>query len=63
MLFGAPLEKLVNEESHIPAVIEKLITAIELRGLYTEGIYRKSGIASKVKELKLLLEECELKNF
>lgn len=56
-LFGAPLERLVTDEIRIPLVIENLITAIELKGLYTEGIYRKSGTTSKINELKNKLEE------
>ena len=56
-VFGAPLDSLVGEEQVIPAVLEKLITAIELRGLYTEGLYRKSGTASKITELKSKLDE------
>ncbi|RWS08459.1 Myosin-IXa-like protein [Dinothrombium tinctorium] len=56
-LFGSPLERLITEESNIPIVVEKLITAIELKGLYTEGIYRKSGTTSKINELKAKLEE------
>lgn len=42
-VFGATLERLVNEEFKIPLVVEQLISAIELKGLYTEGLYRKSG--------------------
>lgn len=36
----------------IPAIIEQLIKRIEFHGLYTEGLYRKSGVNSKIKELK-----------
>lgn len=56
-LFGAPLERLVTDEIRVPVVIDNLITAIELGGLYTEGIYRKSGTTSKINELKSKLEE------
>lgn len=55
-VFGAPLDSLVNDENQIPVVLEKLITTIELKGLYTEGIYRKSGTTSKINELKQRLE-------
>lgn len=58
-VFGAPLEALVNEENQIPVILEKLITAIELKGLYTEGIYRKSGTTSKINELKQKLENSD----
>ncbi|CAH0552647.1 unnamed protein product [Brassicogethes aeneus] len=56
-VFGVELERLVNEENRIPAVIERLLKQIEISGLYTEGIYRKSGVSSKIKELKCRLEE------
>lgn len=36
----------------IPVKIEQLMTKIEMHGLYTEGLYRKSGVNSKIKELK-----------
>lgn len=41
----------------IPVKIEQLITKIEMHGLYTEGIYRKSGVNSKIKELKMKMSE------
>lgn len=41
----------------IPVKIEQLITKIEMHGLYTEGLYRKSGVNSKIKELKLKMSE------
>lgn len=33
-------------------MVEKLINYIEMHGLYTEGIYRKSGSTNKIKELR-----------
>lgn len=51
-VFGVPLDRLVGDEVRIPVVVERLITTIELKGLYVEGIYRKSGIASRVTQLK-----------
>ena len=36
----------------MPHLVEKLINYIEMHGLYTEGIYRKSGSTNKVKELR-----------
>lgn len=56
-LFGVPLTALISEEGSIPVVIERLLATIEITGLYTEGIYRKSGVSSKVKELKAKMEE------
>lgn len=55
-LFGMPLERLVDDEHRVPQVVEDLMTAIELKGLYTEGLYRKSGISSKITELKNRLD-------
>ncbi|XP_062848891.1 unconventional myosin-IXb [Trichomycterus rosablanca] len=39
-----------------PAVLEMMLAHVEMTGLYTEGIYRKSGSACKAKELHQLLE-------
>lgn len=55
--FGLPLERLVDDEHRVPQVVEDLMTAIELKGLYTEGLYRKSGIASKISEVKQKLDK------
>lgn len=43
----------------MPQLVEKLINYIEMHGLYTEGIYRKSGSASKIKELRQVLDTGE----
>ncbi|XP_031335127.1 unconventional myosin-IXa-like isoform X2 [Photinus pyralis] len=56
-VFGVPLTSLLTEDNKIPVVIERLITTIEVYGMYTEGIYRKSGVSSKVRELKTKMEE------
>ncbi|KAK9879186.1 hypothetical protein WA026_004034 [Henosepilachna vigintioctopunctata] len=56
-VFGIPLVNLITEENKIPVVIERLLHVIELNGLYTEGIYRKSGVSSKIKELKTRMDE------
>ena len=61
-VFGVPLYKLVCGDGKVPLVVDRLITTIELHGLYTEGIYRKSGVSSKVKELKTMMDEGELEN-
>ncbi|XP_012945024.1 unconventional myosin-IXAa [Aplysia californica] len=55
-VFGANLDALVSESQKIPVVCERLMSAIERTGLYVEGVYRKSGAAPKVKELKAALE-------
>ncbi|XP_055305259.1 unconventional myosin-IXa-like isoform X2 [Sitodiplosis mosellana] len=59
-LFGIPLTSLCCMEDNtvkIPVKIEQLITKIEMHGLYTEGLYRKSGVNSKIKELKMKMSE------
>ncbi|XP_029697032.1 unconventional myosin-IXa-like isoform X2 [Takifugu rubripes] len=50
--FGVELSRLTSEERQVPQLVEKLINYIEMHGLYTEGIYRKSGSANKIKELR-----------
>lgn len=62
-LFGVSLDRLVSEEQRVPAVIEELITVIELKGIYTEGLYRKSGTTSKIAELKNMLDRGEKVDF
>ncbi|XP_069137068.1 unconventional myosin-IXb-like isoform X2 [Argopecten irradians] len=55
-VFGAPLTSLVSEKDKIPVIIGKLINLVELHGLYTIGVYRKSGANAKVKLLKQNLD-------
>ncbi|XP_044210725.1 unconventional myosin-IXAa isoform X2 [Thunnus albacares] len=50
--FGVEVSRLTNDERTVPLFVEKLINYIEMHGLYTEGIYRKSGSTNKIKELK-----------
>lgn len=52
-VFGVPLENLVTAEEKIPIVVTKLITSVELYGIYTEGLYRKSGASLKVGSISL----------
>lgn len=58
-LFGCSLAVLCAADGgvKIPIQIEQLITKIEIHGLYAEGIYRKSGVNSKIKELKAKMSE------
>lgn len=59
-LFCVPLTSLCCMEDNvvkIPVKIEQIITKIEMHGLYTEGLYRKSGVNSKIKELKTKMSE------
>lgn len=59
-VFGAPLESLLKDGEKIPRVVEQLIKAIEMHGLFTEGLYRKCGAAPKARELRALIEAGEL---
>lgn len=56
-VFGAPLERLISKDERLPVVLEQLMTSIEMKGLYVEGLYRKSAAQSKINELKQKLEE------
>lgn len=58
--FGVELTRLTSDERTVPLVVEKLINYIEMHGLYTEGIYRKSGSTNKIKELKQGLDTGEM---
>uniref|UniRef100_T1JDE0 Unconventional myosin-IXb n=1 Tax=Strigamia maritima TaxID=126957 RepID=T1JDE0_STRMM len=63
-VFGVSLAGLLTEDAKIPLVIDRLITIIELKGLYTEGLYRKPGASSKVRALKTAIEtDPDLVNF
>ncbi|XP_044000848.1 unconventional myosin-IXAa-like isoform X2 [Aphidius gifuensis] len=59
-VFGIPLHKLVFCDMKIPLVVNRLMETIEMHGLYTEGLYRKSGVSSKVRELKIKIDEYDL---
>ncbi|KAM8973992.1 unconventional myosin-IXa isoform 2-T2 [Pelodytes ibericus] len=54
--FGVELSRLTNEERTVPVLLEKLISYIEMHGLYTEGIYRKPGSTNKIRELRQSLD-------
>ncbi|NXN08562.1 MYO9B protein, partial [Indicator maculatus] len=54
--FGVCVSSLTSERNSVPVVMEKLMEYVEMHGLYTEGIYRKSGSANRMKELKQLLQ-------
>ncbi|KAM9330622.1 unconventional myosin-IXb [Gastrophryne carolinensis] len=55
--FGVHVADLTNEATPVPIVMEILLEYLEMHGLYTEGIYRKSGAANCMRELKLELEK------
>ncbi|XP_068568919.1 unconventional myosin-IXb isoform X4 [Cebidichthys violaceus] len=54
--FGVRVCHLVNDKSPVPMVLEMMLEHVEMNGLYTEGIYRKSGSANRMKELHQRLE-------
>ena len=58
-IFGTDLTTLVKAAGggKPPFVLEKCITEIEKRGIYTEGIYRVSGSRELIERLKSLLEQ------
>lgn len=47
---------LTSKVNPVPKVIEMLLMHVEINGLYTEGLYRKSGSACRAKELHQILE-------
>uniref|UniRef100_A0AAX7VQC5 Myosin IXb n=1 Tax=Astatotilapia calliptera TaxID=8154 RepID=A0AAX7VQC5_ASTCA len=48
---------LIFKANPVPIVMETLLMHVELNGLYTEGIYRKSGSACRAKELHQVLQK------
>ncbi|XP_066274320.1 unconventional myosin-IXb-like isoform X10 [Branchiostoma lanceolatum] len=50
--FGADISTLLPEGRKVPVLVEKCISFVEKEGLYTVGIYRKSGAAAKIKQLR-----------
>ncbi|XP_018423706.1 PREDICTED: unconventional myosin-IXb, partial [Nanorana parkeri] len=54
--FGVHVADL-TETTSVPLVMEVLLEYLEMHGLYTEGIYRKSGAANCMRELKISLEK------
>ncbi|KAM5237945.1 unconventional myosin-IXb [Ctenodactylus gundi] len=54
--FGVSMGSLSSDKAGVPAVLEKLLEHVELHGLYTEGLYRKSGAAHRTRELRQALQ-------
>uniref|UniRef100_A0A3B4FH16 Myosin IXB n=1 Tax=Pundamilia nyererei TaxID=303518 RepID=A0A3B4FH16_9CICH len=54
--FGVRVCHLLNEKNPVPMVLEMMLEHVEMHGLYTEGIYRKSGSANRMKELHQKLD-------
>ncbi|RVE62098.1 hypothetical protein OJAV_G00177130 [Oryzias javanicus] len=67
MHFGVHVCVLTSKANPVPKVVEMLLMHVELNGLYTEGIYRKSGSACQARELHQILEinpeEAQLENY
>lgn len=57
--FGVDVCVLTNKTTPVPKVVEMLLVYVEMNGLYTEGIYRKSGSACRARELHQILETSE----
>uniref|UniRef100_I3KQL8 Myosin IXB n=1 Tax=Oreochromis niloticus TaxID=8128 RepID=I3KQL8_ORENI len=55
--FGVQVCVLTSKANPVPIVMETLLMHVELHGLYTEGIYRKSGSACRAKELHQVLQK------
>ena len=55
-VFGVPLGSLAGEDNLVPLVLDRLIEVVDQRGLYVEGIYRRSGAAARVRVLKKALD-------
>ncbi|XP_012924120.1 unconventional myosin-IXb isoform X2 [Heterocephalus glaber] len=54
--FGVCVDSLTSDKTSVPLVLEKLLEHVELHGLYTEGLYRKSGAANRTRELRQALQ-------
>ncbi|KAM8850087.1 unconventional myosin-IXb isoform 3-T3 [Spinachia spinachia] len=54
--FGVQVCVLTSKANPVPRVVELLLMHVELNGLYTEGIYRKSGSTCRARELHQILE-------
>ncbi|CAJ0568270.1 unnamed protein product, partial [Mesorhabditis spiculigera] len=54
--FGAALTALAEDEQGLPTILNKLLTTIELRALFVEGLYRKSGSMAQVRASRRAIE-------
>lgn len=65
--FGVCVDSLTSDKVSVPVVLEKLLEHVEMHGLYTEGLYRKSGAANRTRELRQALQTdptaVQLENF
>ncbi|XP_077414484.1 unconventional myosin-IXb isoform X2 [Vanacampus margaritifer] len=54
--FGVHVCVLTSKANPVPKVVELLLMYVEVNGLYTEGIYRKSGSTCRARELHQIME-------
>lgn len=54
--FGVHVSNLTSKATPVPKVLEMLLMHVEMNGLYSEGIYRKSGSTCRARELHQILE-------
>lgn len=54
--FGCSLEVLIESGAKVPGLVDRIITTIEMQGLYTEWLYRKSGGVSGMRALRNSIE-------
>lgn len=54
--FGVHVSNLTSAANPVPKVLEMLLMHVEINGLYSEGIYRKSGSTCRARELHQILE-------
>jgi len=56
--FGVDLsEQMTRDNVEVPPIVVKCCHAIEKYGLFSQGIYRVSGMTSKVAALKMKLDK------
>jgi hypothetical protein len=54
--FGRPIEQVMARVGGLPAVVRRCVAHVEQHGLAIEGIYRMSGSAAKIAELKQVVD-------
>jgi hypothetical protein len=57
--FGAELSFLTGDDLIVPPVLNTMLLGIELKALFIEGLYRKSGSLAVVKKIRNLIEQVE----
>ncbi|KAF3930186.1 N-chimaerin [Dactylellina cionopaga] len=56
-VFGVPLETLLARDGNaVPIIVIQCMTAVELYGLGTEGIYRQAGATSSIQKIKEIFD-------